>query len=206
MANGAVDLVVGLYCPSRDCLLLHLDLEVEGVLTTFIVDTGCKYSMVSLEQVAAWGLEDEIEKLPYRNSPTMGYVRVKFSVEGTDFPVLFLVGDTPFNLFGLNSLQSFLCVIDMDLTEPSFRFRRTLAEPLVRSLRHVRRVVRVAGRDVEVVVDTGAMAMVTGPLSVAEDLALELEDVEDAAISFSGVGYSAPLKHVAKNVLVEAFG
>lgn len=115
-----------------------------------------------------------------------GYVHVKFNVEGIEFPMLFLVRNTSFNLFGLPKLQNFRCVID--------KFPRTLSEAAICSLKHAMKVLEVAGQDIEVVIDTGASTMMTSPLSVVEDFDLELEDVEYADISFCGIGYTAFFK------------
>lgn len=87
--------------------------------------------------------------------------------------------------------------------EPYVELRRTLAEPLVCSQNHVRKVVKAADQESEVDIGTGASTMMTGPLRTSP---FELEHVEDANISFSAAGYSKSLKRVAHNVAIEAFG
>lgn len=52
----------------------------------------------------------------------------------------------------------------MALMEPYVELRRTLAEPLVCSLNHVRKVVEAADQESEVDIDTGASTMMTGLL------------------------------------------
>lgn len=52
----------------------HVQMEVQGAMTTFIVDTGAFDSCVTRKHVKAWGLEDQIE---HENSADVLFIDIR---------------------------------------------------------------------------------------------------------------------------------
>lgn len=73
----------------------YVDIPVEGVDTTFVVDTGCLITEVTEEQVEKWGLTDQLE-----DAPPYKEVEARFSIGGKIHEVRVLVCDVTANLLG----------------------------------------------------------------------------------------------------------
>lgn len=172
-------------------------LEVEGVRTDFVVDTGCQVSKVMYEQVKIWGIEDKIvcddEGLPY--------VPAFFGVLGGTQGVVD-VRNHPWNLLGLDFLHIFNCVLDLKenkLTVRKFQRPRRLANPLMETL-------TINGKKVRAQLDTGTVDFLSGTMKHAEELGLDLKDVSGRGYSYRTLRGLVPIDYEAYDVCARGCG
>lgn len=160
---------VDLYYPSDDeCPFLEL--EVEGCLTLFVVDSGCGDTCATLEQVRAWGLEDQIDE--------HGKVNARFMLGSVEYAETFSVlDDGIWNLMGTSMLRKHCCILDLDPVHPKLTFRTALEDSPAFEIRPYM-MVNVAGQAVEVLLDTGASVFLSGSLAAATQLNLRLHASE----------------------------
>lgn len=109
-----------LYIP-RGEMSPYVDIDIEGVLTTFVVDTGALVTTVTQEQVRLWGVQDKCVYDP--DCPERGgRVRVLVLLKKHPCNITIGVDNVLTNLLGLDILKRFCCIIDLDQFLLTFRW------------------------------------------------------------------------------------
>ncbi|XP_042880376.1 uncharacterized protein LOC122258475 [Penaeus japonicus] len=172
-------------------------LECQGQMTDFVVDTGCSFTIVTLNQVKKWGLEDKM--MPSDLPGYLGDAPVSIKINGTIEEHDFYVDDIKDNLLGLDILKGYSAIIDMynyRLTFRDYNEDYDISEPLV--------TINVDGKDIDMTIDTGSTFDMVGPMSVAKELGLHLEPSKSPICD--GVGYTSTIEYEAYNLCMKGFG
>lgn len=155
-----------------------IDLDVNGAACTFVVDTGCNVTSVSLQQVEAWGVADKI--IPVADPESMGYLgffEITLSFNSISMKVNVIVEDMEWNLLGCNILVDLCCIINLDPSHPTLAIRSKAH--VAETNRNPTKTVTLAGHDMEVIPDTGSSMFLTCDLMEIAHLSLEYQDVPD---------------------------
>lgn len=171
-------------------------LSIEEVETLFVVDTGCTLTTVTPGQVEEWGLKDKIVAKESGQS-----VIAHFEVlGGCSGPVM--VQDMPWNLLGLDVLSMCSCVIDLENLKLTFRKFQVLEHfPEL-----ITRTFNINGKDMEVALDTGQEAFLTGSQQHAEEAGLRMRDVAAPGMNFRTPHGPEPFTFLVCDVCVRGQG
>lgn len=184
--------------------LPYVKLEVEGVLIRFLVDTGCTLSMINREHLEKLGYrESDLERDDAEDEQSavlLGRMWLSVAINSFETIRYFGVIDDSENLLGRDFLADYCCVVDLYAGRLTLREYAEDALPLD----VIRTTVNIEGKDVEMIVDTGSEHVLTGSLSLAQELDLPLVPSDDMLID--GFGFQGMVPYVAKGLCVRAFG
>lgn len=177
----------------------HVDLELEEEMVPFVIDTGSVYSMVSLKLVEDWGWREEIR--PIEDSDEIGFINLDIKLKGVLFTDEFIVIDKDYNILGTRALCHFACTVDLDSQRLTFR-----DIDCDEWTKRERVAVRIEGREVRAIADTGYEGFVQGSMELAQELGLALKDISHRQVTLSGIQGDCCLQYEAEDVRVSACG
>ncbi|XP_042866039.1 uncharacterized protein LOC122249337 [Penaeus japonicus] len=180
--------------------LPHVEIELEGIPVLFVVDTGSNLTSICRKQMTVLGFEEsDLKRL---GNGELKYLVLNVRINDYEMLNLFIVKEKlnfHHNLLGLDFLEGYCCIIDLDKNRLTFReYKNDAPWDMPKTIANIH------GKDIEVEVDTASGGYIDGPLSLAKELDLPLQPVHGKTIV--GVDYELPIPYVALDLCLKAFG
>lgn len=167
---------------------LAVDFVLYGQPTMFVINTSYSSSVVTENQVKKWGVMDKVVPDP-EDDTILGTLGV--DIEDSCCYLDVDVEKARWNILGCDFLQFNCCRLDLDPQYPTLKIRGPCDEDVMSTA--PQRPAIIAGKEVDVLLDTSKDSFVTCTRKHAEDMPLEMpedfflwEDFDDILVSSCG--------------------